>query len=98
MDKRTTGIIATVATALLCGCPGLFSVCFGALAAIISFVPDAEIDMFGSSDPQTALGYGIGAFCVGILFVLVPVAVGFFTLRKKKVDEAALNEPLPPVS
>lgn len=98
MDKRTTGIIATVATALLCGCPGLFSVCFGAFAALISFIPDADIDFFGSSDPKTALSYGIGALCVGVLFVLVPVVVGFVTLRKRPSEVATLNEPLPPAS
>lgn len=98
MDKKTTGIIATVATVLLCGCPGLFSVCFGALSAVASFVPDANIDIFGSSDPQAALGYGIGALCVGILFVLIPVVVGFLTLRKKPEEVVSFDEPLPPTS
>jgi len=33
MDKKTTGIVATVATSLLCGCPGLFLCIFGAVTA-----------------------------------------------------------------
>ena len=87
MDKRTTGIVATVAAALLCGCPGLFSLCMGAMFAVISQVPGADIDVFGSSDPTSALYTGIGALCGGVLLIIVPVAVGFFTLRKKPGDE-----------
>ncbi len=83
MDKKTTSIVATVVAAFLCGCPGLFSICWGGMFAIISFIPGAEIDVMGSSDPTSALYTGIGALCGGVLLVLIPVAVGFFTLRKK---------------
>jgi hypothetical protein len=66
MDKKTTGIIVTVVSVLLCGCPGLGGVCFGAVMALAGLVPGAEIDVFGSSDPQSALVTGVVAFCVGI--------------------------------
>jgi hypothetical protein len=91
MDKRTTSIIATVVAALFCGCPGLFSVCWGAMFAVISQIPGAEIDVMGSSDPSQALFTGIGALCGGLLLVLIPIAVGFFTLRKKEDAPASLN-------
>lgn len=91
MDKRTTSIIATVVAALLCGCPGLFSMCWGGLAAIISFVPGATIDIGGSSEPQVALYSGLGSLCGGVLLVLIPVAVGFFTLRKKPENSENLS-------
>jgi hypothetical protein len=87
MDKRTTGIVATAAAAFLCGCPGLFGLCWGALAAIVSFVPGADIDIGGSADPQAALFTGIGALCGGVLLVLIPIAVGYFTLRNKPEGE-----------
>jgi len=83
MEKRTVGIVSTVIAVLLCGCPGLFSLCWGSIAAIVSFVPNAEINIGGSSDPTTALVSGLGACCFGILFILIPVAVGFFTLRNQ---------------
>jgi predicted benzoate:H+ symporter BenE len=89
MKNRNTAMIITGITALCCGCPGLFSVCWGALAAAISFVPGAEIDMFGSSDPQAALFTGIGSLCFGIIFVAIPIIVGFVTLRKKPEDALA---------
>jgi len=96
MDKKTTGIIATVATALLCGCPGLFSLCFGLVAAVASQVPGAEIDMVGSSDPRSALGAGIGLFCLGVVFVVIPIVVGVLTLKKKPGEEIISDEPVPP--
>jgi hypothetical protein len=98
MDKKTTGIIATVAAALLCGCPGLASLCFGAFFALASQIPGAEIDMFGSKDPAQALNYGIGGVCVGIVFIIIPIVVGFLMLRKKP-ETAPFpppDEPVPP--
>ena len=47
--NRKTGLIATIVTAVLCGCPGLCSFCMGFMFAGISFVPGAEIDVFGST-------------------------------------------------
>ena len=96
MDKRTVGIIATVATALLCGCPGLFSICWGGIAAVVSFIPGAEIDMGGSSDPTTALITGVVALCLGVIFVAIPIVVGFATLRRKPEVVSLPNEPIPP--
>ena len=98
MDKRTTGIVATVVTALMCGCPGLFAMCFGLFFAVVGQIPGAEVNVFDNSDPRSALVYGLGTLCVGILFVLVPVVVGIVTLRKKPGAEPSISEPLPPVS
>ena len=81
--NRQTGIIATVVAAVLCGCPGLLGCFGGAITAGASQVPGAQIDVFGSSDPQTALLTGIGTVCVSLVLIAIPIAVGFFTLRKK---------------
>ena len=99
MDKKTTGIVATVATAVLCGCPGLFSMCFGVMFALVGGIPGADIDMMGSSDPAVAIGTGIGMLCGGIIFVAIPIVVGVLTLRKPKTPEVVnFDEPLPPAS
>jgi hypothetical protein len=95
MDKKNTGIIATIVTGLLCGCPGLASLCFGAFYAIVSQVPGAELDTFGSANPADALNFGIGGICVGIVFVAIPIVVGILMLRKKN-EPAVSNEPVPP--
>ena len=100
MEKRTVGIVATAITALLCGCPGLFSLCWGAIAAMVSFMPGAEINIGGSSDPTTALLTGLGACCGGIIFVAIPIVVGFVMLRNKAAIPVAAgnNEPPQPTS
>ena len=98
--KNNTGpIIGTIAAVILCGCPGLAGACFGAISAIASFIPGAEFDILGSSDPQTALYTGIGALCAGTIFIAIPIVVGVLTLRKKKPQTATIpgsDEPLPP--
>lgn len=96
MDKKKTGIIATVASTLLCGCPGLFGLCWGAIAAFAGFFPGSDIDIFGSSSSNTALITGIATLCVSILLIAIPIAVGFFTLRNKPDAELVSDEPVPP--
>lgn len=98
MDKKTTGIIATVATALLCGCPGLFGLCFGLISAVVSQIPGAEIDMFGSSDPQSALTMGLVTLCVSIIFIAIPIVVGVVMLRKKSTEVAPVTTIETPVT
>ena len=100
MDKKTVGIIATAATALLCGCPGLFGLCFGAVMALVGVIPGAEIDMWGSNDPGAAIATGLVMLCLGVIFVAMPVVVGIVTLRPQAkpvvVTSSNLDEPLPP--
>ena len=83
MNQKNKGIIALVASILLCGCPGLLSVCWGGMMAVISFMPNANIDIGGSTDPQSALTLGLVVLCVGVLFVAIPVGVGVYVLRKR---------------
>ena len=71
--KKTGAIVGTVIAALLCGCPGLVGLCWGAIAASVSFIPGADINIGSSSDPNTALFTGIGALCGGIIFIAIPI-------------------------
>ena len=100
MDKRTTGIIATVATAFLCGLPGCCLFIFGAVTAAGVMPYTAEFnDLTSSGTAPTWVGYLL--LCLALLLIAIPIAVGFFTLRKKPAASAAvidINEPLPPTS
>jgi len=89
MDKKQVGLIATIATALLCGCPGIFGLCMGSTSLIASFVPGAEIDVFGSNDPAAATTMGFVFLCLSVIFIAIPIVVGVVTLRKKPGDDAA---------
>lgn len=95
MEKRTVGMIATGVAVLLCGCPGLFAMFFGSIFAFAGAMPGATINNFdGSSDPTTAVLTGLGTCCFGLFFLIIPIAVGFFTLRNKVTEPAAGGEPL----
>lgn len=91
--NRNTGMIATIASVVLCGCPGILALCWGSLSAVVSFVPGADINIGGSSDPSAALFAGLGTLCVGVLFIAIPVAVWYFTMRKKPEDTVVTDTP-----
>jgi hypothetical protein len=94
--NKNTGIIATIAAVLLCGCPGLFMCIFGAVTATGKMPYNTEFNGVTSSGTMPA-GAGIAMLCFSLILILIPVAVGFFTLRKKP-EAVITNEPLPPVS
>ena len=97
MDKRTASIIGLVIAIMFCGLPGLCGLCFGPFFALISMIPGADINVFGSNNPDAGIGFGIGTFCVSVLFILIPVLVWYFTLRKKSASEDVIEytESLP---
>ena len=96
MNNKNTGIIATVAAVLLCGCPGLFLCIFGAVTATGNMPYTTELNGVSNSGTMPA-GAGIAMLCSSIILIIIPIAVGFFTLRKKP-EAPASNEPLPPTS
>ena len=92
MDKKTTGIIATIATALLCGCPGACIILFGAVSA----TGNGTFDLNGTnSDIPTNVG--IFLLCVGLIIFVIPIAVAAFSFwPKKKADAVITDEEIPP--
>ena len=96
MDSRSKGILATIASVVLCGCPGLFLCVFG---AAITLGAPVNTEFNGVSN-STALPPALGAvlLCVALILLLIPIAVAFFTLRKKPAPAIITNEPLPPAS
>jgi hypothetical protein len=86
MQNRTLAIVITTVTALVCGCASLFSCIWGFLIA--SGQP-IDITTNGVTTPQVlspTIGYTL--ICLTILMILVPVAVGFFTLRQRSGSTA----------
>ena len=95
MNNKNTGIIATVVSGLCCGCVGLMSCIWGGMIA--SNTP-FTVTSNGQQSVQTfppTVGYVL--LCLSVLMILVPVLVGFFTLRKKP-ETTPSSEPLPPAS
>jgi hypothetical protein len=94
MQNKNVGIIATIAAVVLCGCPGLFLCIFGAVTATGKMPFSTEFNGISNSGtlPST---YGFVMLCFSLIFILIPVVVGFFTLRKK--PEVTTQE-VPPAS
>lgn len=84
MNNKNTGIIATIATVVLCGCPGLFLCLFGALTA-------AGQGTFNDASLSPSVGFAL--ICLALILILIPAGVGFFTLRKKPPTEEFDNIP-----
>lgn len=96
MDNRTKGIIATIAAVILCGCPGLFLCIFGGLAGVGAPVT-TELNGVTNTAPLPAAATYV-MLCLSVIFILIPIAVSFFTLRQRpeapKPPEPP--EPIPP--
>jgi integral membrane sensor domain MASE1 len=86
--NKNTGMIATIASVVLCGCPGLFMCLFGALTATGN-------GTFNEQSLSPTVGFVL--LCLSLIFIVIPIAVGFFTLRKKP-EAVTTNEPIPPAS
>ena len=81
MQNRNLAIIINVIATLVCGCASIISCVWGFLIA--SGTP-VNVTNNGVTTPQVlspAIGYTL--LCLTIFMILVPVAVGFFTLRKR---------------
>lgn len=103
MNNKNTSIIATIAAVVLCGCPGLFGLCYGVTFLFAGLVPGSEIDVFGNSDPTSAITMGLGSLCVSVIFIAIPIVVWFMTRSKNTAGSSEsnvsnFNEPLPPAS
>jgi hypothetical protein len=98
--NRTTAIILTVVTAVLCGLPGLGLICFGALAAIAGQSPEVMRNVEGTAQD---LYLGVAIFvCGGLLMLVVPLVVGYISFQMSKSLEESpsikYDEPFPPAS
>ena len=108
MDARTKGLVATIAAVVLCGCPGLFLCIFGAASATGLMPYTTELNGVSNTGTLPAAA-GFAMLCGAVLLILIPVVVGFLTLRSKPAPAvpsapvppappAPPSEPLPPTS
>lgn len=94
--SRNTSVILTVATALLCGCPGLLFCVFGGVTAA-GLMPFTTTFNGVTDQGIIPSRYGIAMLCLSLILIAIPVVVGFVTLRRKPAPVVD-NEPLPPAS
>jgi len=96
MDRKTKGMIATIAAVVLCGCPGLFICIFGAVTATGNMPYNTELNGVSNSGMMPASA-GFVMLCFSLIAILIPIAVGYFMLRKKP-EVISSSETIPPTS
>ncbi|MFH1185008.1 MAG: hypothetical protein V1755_08220, partial [Chloroflexota bacterium] len=79
----------------LCGCPGLFLCLFGGLAAAGAPVTTEWQGVTNTAPMESTTAFAL--LCVGVIFLVIPIVVGFLTLRKKGVP-ADVAGPMPPTA
>lgn len=90
MDKKTTGLIITLVTVMLCGCPGLVLCLGGAFTAAGLSTYEASLPGVVNETGGIPAGVGIPMLCFGILFMIIPIVAVIITLRMKSdSDEEA---------
>jgi uncharacterized membrane protein len=94
MQNRTVAMIVTAVTAIFCGCFSIISCVWGVLIA--KGTPVNVTGSAGTSQQTFPPAIGFGLLCLSVIMILIPVAVGFFTLRKK--PDAVTTTDVPPAA
>jgi hypothetical protein len=92
MDRKRVGLLATGAATLICGCPGIFICLFGALSAAGLGTYTSEFGVTGSAG-QIEPAVGLALLCAGLVFMAIPLTVGFILLRRKPEPVAEVVPP-----
>jgi hypothetical protein len=99
MDRRTTGIVSTLAAIILCGIPGLVCLCSGFSSAIMSQDPVRIAESSAGVSTGTLTTIGLIGICFGVLLIAVPIIVAIIFFRRKTNRPLTdITEPLPPPS
>lgn len=92
---RATAIIVTILTALLCGLPSLLMLCIGAFALLGTQMPEVMAQNPESSPGEVMFGSWI-LICFGVVLLIVPILVGFFSFRLSATEAITdMTDPLP---
>ena len=95
MEKRNIGIIATIVSTMICGCPGIsFLLCGGLFAFTGNLDDPSAYGITTEGDPFTV---GIFFLGLGFFMVIIPIVIAviaFWPRRKTKIEN--FDGPIPP--
>jgi len=83
--NRNVGIAVTIVTALCCVCLALVACGFGGFIATGQPFTATVNDVSTTKTVDASWGYFL--ICLSIIFIVIPVVVGFIALRKKPIVE-----------
>lgn len=98
--NRTVAIILTIVSVLCCACPG-FGLCIAGIMGLAG-VPFTTTLNDTSTTAPISTQMAVGLICLSVILIIIPIVVGFFTLRKKPAPAAPVvtgfDGPIPPAS
>jgi hypothetical protein len=93
MDRKTIGILTIIASTILCSLLGLAGLCFGTLALAGVFFPGEAVP---AEDKLQVAGTAVMILGISLVFIAIPLGVGIWFWRKRKIDAALMQQLLIP--
>jgi hypothetical protein len=89
--NRTTAVILTIASILLCGCPGLAACAVSVYAMTLTPQSLANLFLTNGIDPSTLGDPNVGLWgarivwaVIALVLIAIPIIIGLVTLRRAK--------------
>jgi formate hydrogenlyase subunit 3/multisubunit Na+/H+ antiporter MnhD subunit len=89
MDKKTTRIIALIASTLLCGLPGLAGFCMSSLAILGAFLPDTSV---AKGEVMLVAASSAAIAGLSLLCLIIPLGIGLWIWLSKRPKEIHMDE------
>jgi len=89
MDKKTIGIITVIASTILCCLPGMMGLCLGSLALLGTILPDSTV---ATEDTGLVIGSSIMILGLSLIFIAIPIGIGFWTWWSQKTETAQIEQ------
>jgi hypothetical protein len=93
MEKKTIWIITVIGTTFLCGLPGLAGLCLGSLALLGAIIPDSGLP---GEDTGLIIGGSIMILGLSLIFIAIPIGLGFWAWWSQKTEAAILEKTVVP--
>ena len=93
MEKKTTSIIAVIATTLLCGLPGFMGICMSLMAILGAFLPDSSIPR---DEVMLVLASSVTILGLSLICAVIPIGVGSWAWWSHKKEVTSIEQVLLP--
>lgn len=91
-DRKKVGLIVTLVTVFLCGCPGLCAIAFGVMVSATGY----NLENYGWDVTGNPQAVAIPAICIGAILVIIPLAAGIYTYVQSRKTTEVSDVEVPP--
>ncbi len=84
--NRTTGLILTVISVVVCGIPGMLVTIAGFFITSFGLLADkAQLKLDTNLDQMSVIFSGMGGICLGLIFAAIPILIWLRNKRQKSI-------------